>query len=143
MTRLADAAYAKMHLMALEYGGIAPLFQVFDLPTSLAFYQNILEFELLESTDDWAMLRRGDTEIMLNTAYESHERPNEPDPLRVAAHADTTLYFGCLDPDAAYHHLAAKGLKLDPPKTAPYGMRQLYFSDPDGYLFCFQHPVSA
>jgi len=27
------------------------------------------------------------------------------------------------------------------PKVAPYGMRQLYFSDPDGYLICFQHPV--
>jgi glyoxylase I family protein len=129
--------------MALEYGGLAPLLQVFDLPISLAFYQNILEFELLESTDDWARLRRGHSELMLNTAYESHERPEKPDPPRHAAHADTTLYFGCPDPDAAYHHLAAKGLKLDPPKTAPYGMRQLYFSDPDGYLLCFQHPVSA
>jgi uncharacterized glyoxalase superfamily protein PhnB len=103
----------------------------------------MLEFELLESTDDWAMLRHGDTEIMLNTAYESHERPGEPDPARLAAHADTTLYFCCADTDAAYRHLAAKGLQLDPPKTAPYGMRQLYFSDPDGYLLCFQHPVSV
>jgi catechol 2,3-dioxygenase-like lactoylglutathione lyase family enzyme len=132
-----------MHLMALEYGGMAPLFQVFDLPISLAFYQNILEFELLERTDDWAMLQHGDATLMLNTAYESHERPDEPDPARQALHQDTTLYFGCLDPDAAFRELAAKGLKLDPPKTAPYGMRQLYFHDPDGYLLCFQHPVSG
>ena len=132
-----------MQLMAIEYGGIAPLLQVYDLPIALAFYQNLLEFELLESTEDWAMLQHGDTTLMLNTAYESHERPETPDPLRQAAHADTTLYFGCPDPDAAFGQLAAKGLKLDPPKTAPYGMRQLYFFDPDGYLLCLQHPVSA
>ena len=26
--------------------------------------------------------------------------------------------------------------------TAPYGMRQLYVSDPDGYTLCFQWPAS-
>gem|GEM_PF-4302562 len=46
-------------------------------------------------------------------------------------------------PPRALGQLAARSLKLDPPKTAPYGMRQLYFSDPDGYLLCLQHPVSA
>jgi hypothetical protein len=30
------------------------------------------------------------------------------------------------------------GLKLDPPKMAWYGMKQLYLTDPDGFGICFQ-----
>jgi hypothetical protein len=30
----------------------------------------------------------------------------------------------------------------DPPKVAPYGMKQLYVTDPDGYILCFQWPAS-
>jgi len=129
--------------MALVYDDMCPLFQVFDLPASLNFYQNILGFQLVEGTDDWAMLRREKMWIMLNTAYESPERPPQPDPVRQSFHEDVTLYFGCPDPDAAYSELSSLGVKLDPPKTAPYGMRQLYFHDPDGYLLCFQCPVSG
>ena len=36
---------------------------------------------------------------------------------------------------------SAQGVRASPPKVAPYGMRQLYLSDPDGYGLCFQHPV--
>ena len=30
------------------------------------------------------------------------------------------------------------GIDVTPPRVAPYGMKQLYVSDPDGYLLCFQ-----
>jgi len=46
------------------------------------------------------------------------------------------------DPDAAYEHLLAKGIETQPPKVAPYGMKQLYVEDPDGYVICFQSPAS-
>jgi glyoxylase I family protein len=59
----------------------------------------------------------------------------------VAAHDDTALYFGCPDVDEAYQSLLAKGLKVDPPRIASYGMKQLYFYDPDGYNICFQWKV--
>ena len=29
------------------------------------------------------------------------------------------------------------------PKVAPYGMKQLYLTDPDGYLLCFQWLVGG
>jgi len=38
--------------------------------------------------------------------------------------------------------LKAHGFSLAPPKTAPYGMRQLYVRDPDGYVLCFQWPAT-
>jgi catechol 2,3-dioxygenase-like lactoylglutathione lyase family enzyme len=79
---------------------------------------------------------------MLNTAYESDsERPAEPEKARVAAHWDTGLFFGCPDVDAAYAELRKKGVDVKEPKVAPYGMKQIYFRDPDGYGICFQWPV--
>lgn len=130
--------------MPVDIRGMAPLLQVFDMPTSIAFYRDVLGFEV-KLTDgkpvpdnDWVLLELNEVQVMLNTAYEREHRPPTPDGKRVAAHDDTCLYFGCPDPDAAYDYLLAKGVKLKPPSTAPYGMRQLYLHDPDNYSLCFQ-----
>jgi hypothetical protein len=75
---------------------------------------------------------------MLNTAFDYGERPEAPDPARIAAHDDTCLYIGSPDPDAAYRHLRDKGLTINEPKVAWYGMKQLHLKDPDGFNICFQ-----
>jgi len=135
--------------MPLALNGLCPLLQVFDMPTSIRFYRDILEFTIISTSpalgppDDfhWVLLRAHGCELMLNTAYDTGERPDTPDAARVWAHHDTTLYFGCPDADAACATLRAKGLTVKDPTTARYGMRQLSFSDPDGYGLCFQHPA--
>ena len=127
-------------------GGLAPLFQVYDMPTSVRFYRDKLGFEVVSTSPvlgedkfHWCLMRLDDTELMLNTAYEAdHERPVLPDPARVAAHDDTCIYFGCPDIDSAYAELKAKGVSAREPKIAPYGMKQMYLHDPDGYNLCFQ-----
>ena len=131
--------------MALDLRGMTPLLQVYDMPTSMDFYCKTLGFEVVTVDDpnkapnhDWVWLRRGDIDLMLNTAYESDSRPPAPDARRVAAHDDVCLYFGAPDVDAVYHDLLSKGLKLEPPKIAWYGMKQLNLHDPDGYAICFQ-----
>jgi glyoxylase I family protein len=132
--------------MPIETTGICPLLQVFDMPTSIQFYRDVLEFQLvshapLRGPDEfgWCLLKNSDgSELMLNTSYDYGERPPEPDAARVSAHGDTCLYFGCPDVDAAHLHLLDKGLSIPPPKVAWYGMKQLYFTDPDGYGICFQ-----
>jgi glyoxylase I family protein len=48
---------------------------------------------------------------MLNTAYEKQDQPQVPDPLRIASHADTSIYFGCPDVEDAYNQIRAKDLK--------------------------------
>jgi uncharacterized glyoxalase superfamily protein PhnB len=78
---------------------------------------------------------------MLNTRYEFDSRPLAPDSALIAAHDDTCLYIGCPDVDAAYRHLRDKGLDINEPKVAPYGMKQLYLKDPDGFSICFQWPA--
>ena len=80
---------------------------------------------------------------MLNTAYDEGTRPEAPEAPRAAAHADTILFLGCEDLDAAYAHLVAHGVDVQAPKVAPYGMRQVYARDPDGYGVCLQWPVQA
>ena len=101
----------------------------------------MLGFEVVATSDDnyWTMLQIGDATLMLNAAYEDHERPAEPDPVRVAAHSDTALFFGCDSADAVFSHLQAKGWLVKEPLTTQYGMRQVYTLDPDGYRICFQH----
>jgi glyoxylase I family protein len=91
---------------------------------------------------DWALLRLNGMELMLNTAYEEDSRPPEPDRARIAAHDDTAIYFGCPDVDAAYAHLRSRAKNVKEPKVAPYGMKQLYVRDPDGYSLCFQWPAT-
>jgi catechol 2,3-dioxygenase-like lactoylglutathione lyase family enzyme len=132
--------------MPIDMRGVCPLLQVFDMPTSVRFYRDILGFTVtanapLRAPDEfgWCLLRHAEgTEVMLNTAYDYGERPVSPDPARIAAHGDTCLYFGCPDVDAAYQHLRAQGIDLAPPQVAHYGMKQLYLKDPDGFGLCFQ-----
>lgn len=134
--------------MPIEVTGVTALLQVFDMPTSVRFYRDMLGFEVVETSAregdqfDWGWLRLNDAHVMLNTAYEQDDRPAQPEAARIRAHGDTCLYFRCPDVDAAYRHLQAHGLDVNGPKVAPYGMKQLYVTDPDGYGLCFQWPVA-
>jgi len=63
---------------------MAPLLQVFDMPISIAFYRDVLGFEVVATSRPeqfgWALLRLNGVELMLNTAYEDDSRPAKPDP---------------------------------------------------------------
>ncbi len=134
-------------LSGIAVKGLAPLLQVFDMPASVRFYRDVLGFSvamrspaLSDNPDDvnWCMLELDGTQLMLNTAYEPEHQPSKPDAARWSGHQDTCIYFGCPDVDAAYAFLRSRGVLLDPPKVAPYGMKQIYLTDPDGYFLCFQ-----
>jgi glyoxylase I family protein len=130
--------------MSIEVRSVCALLQVFDMPASVRFYRDVLGFEIVETSAregdqfDWGLLRLNDAFLMLNTAYEQEFRPAQPEPARVAAHDDTGLFFSCPDVDGAYRHLLAHGVEVQEPKVAPYGMKQLYVRDPDGFVLCFQ-----
>ena len=134
--------------MELGIGGLCPLLQVFDMPTSLAFYRDVLGFTVISDIPDddrcdFALLRLHESELMLNTAYEADARPAAPDATRRAAHADTALFFDCADVDTACAYLRHHGIDVKDPIVQDYGMRQLYLTDPDGYEICLQHPSEA
>ena len=55
--------------MAFELRGMAPLLQVFDMPTAIRFYRDLLGFELIGASgadehSDWVLLRRSGIELM-------------------------------------------------------------------------------
>ncbi len=133
--------------MPLEIRGLAPLLSVFDMPAAIRFYRDVLGFTvtgtspaLSDNPDhvNWSMLELNGAAIMLNTAYDPEDQPASPEPSRWAGHSDTCIYFGCPDVDGAYDSLRSMGIAVEPPKVAPYGMKQLYLTDPDGYGLCFQ-----
>lgn len=139
--------------MAPRLSGLCPLIQVFDMPASIRFYRDVLGFEVVTNsppyaTEDgeplfhWALLRCDGAELMLNTAYDEGERPAQPESLRTTGHGDCGFFIGCPDVDGAYRELQAKGVCCSPPHTARYGMRQLSFSDPDGYGITLQWPAA-
>lgn len=133
-------------ILKIDLQGMAPLIQVFDMPISLKFYRDILGFKIVQSSGegddvDWVLLELNKIELMLNTAYEKEHRPAKPDQLRIAAHADTTLYFGCPDIDAAYKYLHNSGVDLKEPSITGYGWKAINFKDPDGFEICFHWPV--
>jgi glyoxylase I family protein len=138
-----------MRPMTIEIDDVCPLLMVFDMPASLAFYRDVLGFSIATGApapaavrDDrfgWVWLKRGTTELMLNTTYDPDDlRPPTPDASRVAAHEDTILYFGCRDLDGMHRHLRDSGFDVAPPQVTYYGMRQLHIKDPDGFSLCFQ-----
>jgi glyoxylase I family protein len=138
--------------MTIAIEGAVPLLTVFDVLTSVAFYRDVLGFAVVETSkpftdakDDfgWAMLRLNGVELMLNNAYENNVRPSAPGEARSVAHADTVIYFGCRDVDGAYAYLCERGIPVSEPKTAYYGMKQMYVADPDGYRLCFQWPAES
>src|SRR5215472_18165754 len=94
--------------MTIDVRGLAPLLNVFDMPTSIKFYCDGLGFEIALNDGkpaphfDWVLLRLNESELMLNTAYEQDQRPPAPDPKTIAAHQDTAIYFGCPDVDGVY-----------------------------------------
>ncbi len=136
--------------MAIAIEGAVPLLCVYDVPTSIAFYRDVLGFEVVETSkpftdarDDygWAMMRLNGVELMVNNQYEDNVRPTQPDPARALGHRDTILYFACRDVDGVYAYLRARGVAAEPPKVAYYGMKQVYVKDPDGYGLVFQWPA--
>ena len=125
--------------------GLTPLIGVFDMPKALAFYRDLLGFSVVSASPEvetaegrfshWMWLRFGKAEIMLNTQYDSNERPLQP-PDTGPKHA--VFYIGCADIDLAYQELTDRGLKAERPKMAPYGLKVFSVKDPDGYTIVFQ-----
>src|SRR4051812_13365250 len=96
--------------MRAEIRGMTPLLQVFDMARVLAFYGDILGFEVVADSgkgadSSWVWLRLNGVDLMLNDQYEPGHVPDAPPTERIRWHDDTCLYFGCPDVDAAYDEL--------------------------------------
>jgi glyoxylase I family protein len=138
--------------MAIVPTGSIALLQVYDMPEALAFYQGGLGFDVVSASpavdtpegrfSHWVWLELGSAQVMLNTAYDEGQRPPQRVVEQQRWHRDTCLYFDVPDVDAVHEELQSKLPEIRSPTNAQYGMRQLYLTDPDGYLLCFQTRIS-
>jgi glyoxylase I family protein len=73
--------------MAIHVAGVTPLLEVFDMRRSVAFYRDVLGFDVVQEWAPdgnlyWAMLKLGAAVLMLNARYEVAAQPAEPDAAR-------------------------------------------------------------
>lgn len=119
-------------------GRIWPLLIVQEIARSVEFYRR-LGFTVVGTAEAdeklfWCRLERDGACIMLQQA-EDEDGPAE------GRGRGVCLYLLCDDAEAVYRELSDRGLSLDPPRVAYYGMNQLYVPEPDGYSICFESPT--
>jgi catechol 2,3-dioxygenase-like lactoylglutathione lyase family enzyme len=133
--------------------GQTPYFEVFDMNASLAFYRDILGFEVRFASPEvetaegrfshFVRLGRGDIGLMLNTAYDSNERPPDRSEPRWAGCRHVQLYVDCDDVNALYGEYTARGLVAPPPSSTGYGYLAFSAEDPDGHRLIFHQPLGG
>ncbi len=121
---------------------LVPLLFVENVVRAVAFYCDQLGFEMKfkwdsEGTLAWCRLERGKAALMLQQACTDEDGTAEERRKGVG------FFMLCDDAHALYEELSGKGLSLEPPKVAFYGMNQLFLKDPDGYELCFQNQVET
>ena len=64
----------------LSIQSMTPLLYIFDMPTSIKSYCDVLGFQIVITDGkpapdfEWALLRLGEADLMLNTAYDADQR---------------------------------------------------------------------
>lgn len=119
---------------------LTPLLNVQDIARSLAFWRDLLGFEVVSTYDfegrpAWARLRKGQVEVMLNG------RGGDPGHrLSRERYTDAVLCFGADDVHALVRELRAKGLQVEDPEAQEYGLEEIILRDPDGYDLAISSP---
>lgn len=125
---------------------LTPNLMVEDVEATIAFYRDTLSFTVTATVPDaapyvWASLKGGDVEIMLQARHSLEEEL--PQLVGKPLGASLTLYIGVDDADALHSAIQDKATIIKPPMTAPYGAREFYAQDPNGYLLGFSSPASS
>jgi uncharacterized glyoxalase superfamily protein PhnB len=112
---------------------LTPMLTVTAIEPALAFYQDVLGFERVASTERWACMRKDGVEIMfaLPNAHLPFERPM----------MTGSLYFKTDDVDGNWERLKDRCEVEYPIEDFEYGMREFCIRDNSGYLLQFGKPT--
>ena len=118
---------------------ITPFVPCSDLDRQIAFYRDILGFELSYRAENYAFLRRDNAAIRLMEVYKSVDLK--------APERETSFYIDVEGVDALYATLEPKLSALPPgraraPFDQPYGQREFHVIDEDCTLIFFGEPVA-
>jgi len=129
--------------------GISPFFIVADVPATLAFYRDMLDFEVTfrgPSPDDefFGIVQRDRAMIMfkaLGAISEGKEVVVEPVPNYKRKPAFSwDAYFGVADPEALAEEFESRGVRFAVPRGEDVDVGGFVIEDIDGYGLFFGHP---
>lgn len=110
-----------------------------DLSASVAYFRDVLGFQVRwENATEWRLVVRDGVRVMLGCC------PNDLRPADLGSHN----WFGYLnvdDVDALHAEITARGAACSAPSNAPYGMREIVVTTPDGHRIVFgqDNPASS
>jgi catechol 2,3-dioxygenase-like lactoylglutathione lyase family enzyme len=118
---------------------LIPMLIVRDMPEAIAFYTDVLDFELALATPPdapfYAILTRGADELHINLTHEQK------------AFGQSSSIVLCDDVDALFTSFVARGLSVptresssvhECPLDQTWGTREVYIDDPSGNTIIFQ-----
>lgn len=118
-----------------------------DFEKSLAFYRDTLGLEVAQLEPKFVAFKMDGQDFALNAIPEAAEMVNVPlesfEPQ--TGKVDRVLLCANVDNvDKAYETLKAKGVEFTmPPVSQPWGIRAVYFKDPEGNIWELKHPLTA
>jgi lactoylglutathione lyase len=127
---------------AVSFVSATPNLLVADMPASLAFYRDVLGFELVRSVPDEApyvfvWLKRGGVELFLNDVKVVASLT-----VKLEAGGTSTLYVDVSDVKTLLDQLTGRAQIVMPLTDQFYGMREFAILDPDGYLLTFAQRIA-
>jgi catechol 2,3-dioxygenase-like lactoylglutathione lyase family enzyme len=120
---------------------LVPSLGVSDLQRSLDFYSDLFGFELVDSFENdegdtvWCWLRSGIAELMLQQLDEDQQITLQP-----AIGQSWALYLRPDDLEDTHRKLRAAGVEVSDVETTPYGAKECFTTDPDGYELWLSEP---
>jgi catechol 2,3-dioxygenase-like lactoylglutathione lyase family enzyme len=129
----------------VNFLSVTPNLVVGDIDRSIAFYRDILGFELSESVPEqrpfmFAWMKRGEVSVFLNALQSVKE--DYPALVNRALGGTFTMFIVVEGVDTLHALVKDDGRVVMPPKTQFYGMREFAIEDPDGYVITFAERVS-
>lgn len=110
--------------------GLAPVFVVRDIGVSVAWYRDVLGFQVAFVYGEptfYAGVCRNDATIHLQAASATERQPGQ-----------STAYVFTTDVDAYYAEISSRGASaVKSPADYDYGLRDFDIRDPDGNSLCF------
>ncbi len=109
-----------------------PLIAVRDMSRMLAFYTDLLQFEVISTYPDppeepgWVALGSGAARVMLHAGHHLH------DATKLRPGGTVTLCYYLEGLDALHAALCNAGHSPSPIETMPYGARECFIRDPEG-----------
>jgi lactoylglutathione lyase len=127
---------------SVNFMSATPNLLVSDMAASLAFYRDVLGFQLQQTVPDespfvFAWLKRGGVEIFLNDA-----KPVVSAFSNLRAGNTSTLFVIVDDVDGLHGQLKDSARIVMGLTNQFYGMREFALLDPDGYLITFAQRIA-